>query len=126
MCYNIIVFAAVRDLDYAEKVIDLIDPMMICGRVLAIKNHYDHLQFAQVQDLTNLKIDPKDVVTVDLMSASYYFEPKSSVPIKYDSYDQNSEALQDIIPVLKKLNKINDCRKAIPELFLNGKTLDYQ
>ena len=95
-CYNVIIFSMVSDIDYAEKLIDVIDPNKICGKILAEKDD----NIGPPKDLTDLNVDLKDVVMVDIMAAAYYFEPECETPIKNVQYDENCTALYDIIPVL--------------------------
>ena len=74
-CYNVIIFNSVFSLlkdskEYAQTVLDVIDPKKICSKILLRKDCTEYNSFF-VKDLKNLNVDLKDVVIVDNHASSY-------------------------------------------------------
>ena len=68
-CYNVIIFTA-SIIEYAYKIVDVIDPKKICGKIYWRKDCTKYNGYF-VKDLKDLNIDLKDVVILDNMPASY-------------------------------------------------------
>lgn len=68
--YNIIIFTA-SIIEYAQKIVEIIDPEKICGDKIYWRRDCTKYNGYFVKDLNDLNIDLKDVVILDNMPASY-------------------------------------------------------
>jgi RNA polymerase II subunit A small phosphatase-like protein len=111
--YEIYIFTA-ASADYAEPIINLIDPDKIIKKSFFREDCTLIEEETYIKDLNKLnKFDIKDIVLIDNNIISFLFQKENGIPIKswYDDY--NDIELYKLIPILKNLSGFYDVRTEI-------------
>lgn len=104
--FEVVVFTASLA-KYADPVMDRLDPHRVVAARL-FREHCSNHQGVYVKDLSKLGRLLKDTIIVDNSPTSYLFHPENAVPIGSWFDDRNDTELQDLIPFLEALTKVDD------------------
>jgi len=113
--YEIVVFTASQE-HYANKVLDLIDPMGYVEHRL-FQQHCTCVNGAYVKDLSLLGRPLDQTVIIDNSLISFSFQPLNGVPCDDWFGDRTDDELLQLIPMLQLLFCATDVRLELSEIF---------
>lgn len=108
--YELVVFTASRS-NYADKVLDLIDPQGFVSHRL-YREHCSQRQEGIVKDLTLLGRDLAKVIIIDNSQVSFLLQPDNGIHIR--SYHEGlDDELEQLYPLLQELIDVEDVRSVL-------------
>ncbi|KRW99047.1 HAD-like domain [Pseudocohnilembus persalinus] len=107
--YEIFVYTASLK-EYADPVIDLIDPEQVVVQRLYREHCTKVKNDLFVKDMTQLNREVKDIILVDNSEVSFLFQPENALHIKNFYEDRQDIELFRYMPFLKFLAMCNDVR----------------
>ena len=116
--YEICVFTA-GEQDYADTILDFIDPDKIIIRHRLYRHHcISPEKGVYVKDLSIIK-DRKieEMIIVDNSIISFAFDLKNGIPIKAFLGEKNDEELLFLVTFLEEIYSFNDVREHIDKTF---------
>jgi len=120
--YEVVIFTASTK-EYANKVIDSIDPDKIIPHRL-FRKHCTLVNCDFVKDLSQLGRDLKDVIIIDNLPDCFSLQPCNGIPILTWTNDRNDKELDRLSSILEMLHKVNDVRDYLREVVRDNE-LDY-
>ncbi|XP_074834044.1 CTD small phosphatase-like protein 2-A [Carettochelys insculpta] len=110
--YEIFVFTTAKQ-DYAEKILDVLDPQKKLIRHCLYQQDCVCVQGYYVKDLAILERDLARTVALDDSLQGFPYQTSNCVPIPSWVGDHRDEELLRVIPLLGKLNQADDVRTEI-------------
>jgi len=111
--YELVVFTASLS-EYANPVIDTLDPNGYIKHRLFRESCVFHEEQVYVKDLSRLGRKLKDCIIIDNSPLSYLFQPTNAIGCTSWFGDEDDTELRDLLPVLRgKLLKVDDVRSML-------------
>jgi len=108
--YELVIFTASLS-EYANPVIDTLDPNGYIKHRLFRESCVFHEEQVYVKDLSRLGRKLKDCIIIDNSPLSYLFQPTNAIGCTSWFGDEEDTELRDLLPVLRgKLLKVDDVR----------------
>jgi hypothetical protein len=118
-----VVFFTASTSNYAEKVLDALDPERRALHRL-FRQHCTLINCEFVKDLSQLGRDLKDVIIVDNLPSCYSLQPCNGIPILTWIENKSDRELDRLSSVLEPLSKVDDVRDYLREVVRDNE-LDY-
>jgi carboxy-terminal domain RNA polymerase II polypeptide A small phosphatase len=115
--FEVIIYTASLS-KYADPLMDQMDPQGYCTARL-FREHCAYVNGVFVKDMSALGRDMKDTILIDNSPTSYMLQPECGLPIISWYDDPNDTQLQQYVPMLIEMSKINEIRDCIPKFVKN-------
>ena len=124
MCelYEVIIYTASIKC-YANEILKRIDPRNLIFHRL-YREDCTILGSNIIKNLARLGRDLKDVIIVDNSPLCYRMQPCNGIPVKTWIGDEDDKELEELMPVLEGLAKVDDVRDYLRELVIDN-IIDY-
>jgi len=119
--FEVVVFTASIS-KYADPVLDLLDIHKVIKYRL-FREACSSYKGNYVKDLNKLGRDLKWTVIVDNSPTSYLFHPENAIPVETWLDDETDTELDDLLPILKEMSKVDNVRTFLDNHKKDGKML---
>jgi len=119
--YEVVVFTASLS-KYADPVLDLLDIHKVV-RTRLFREACSNYKGNYVKDLNKLGRDLKSTIIIDNSPSSYLFHPENAVPVESWFDDEADTELDELIPFLKDLSKVENVRTYLEARKRDGKLI---
>ena len=109
--FEVVFFCSANE-EYANKVLDVLDPKRIAAARL-FKDSCDEEQGMYTKNLARLGRDLRRTVIIDNTPFAYKHFPRNAIPIKSFFNDQDDTDLRDLLPLLETLARVKDVTAVI-------------
>jgi len=119
--YEVVVFTASLS-KYADPVLDLLDQHKVV-RWRLFREACSQYKGNYVKDLNRVGRDLKNTIIIDNSPSSYLFHNENAVPVESWFDDETDTELDDLIPFLKELSKVDNVRTYLQARKKDGKLI---
>ena len=111
--YEIIIFTAALQ-DYADFILDIIDPNKVISHRLYREHTVNH-ENSYVKDISRLGRDLNKMIIIDNMAENFKLQPENGIYILSWYGESDDRALFDLTPLLKEIvdKQFCDVRNAL-------------
>lgn len=119
--FEIVIFTASLS-KYADPVLDLLDIHKVV-RSRLFREACSNYKGNYVKDLNKLGRELKSTIIIDNSPSSYLFHPENAVPVESWFDDETDTELEDLIPFLKEMSKVDNVRTFLEVRKKDGKII---